>query len=166
VTAAVTGEEFVAIMAAFPTGVAIVTAVDVDGTPRGLTTNAVTSASLDPPILLVCLDLTSRTLPAVRRSGRFAVNFMSAGCEAVCRKFASKADDKFDHVRWEPGLGGVPLLSGHAVAFAECVVRDDLEVGDHAVLTGLVEAGSPPESAGEPLVYFRRAYHPAQGAGA
>ena len=165
-SAAVTGEEFVAIMAAFPTGVAIVTAVDVDGTPRGLTTNAVTSASLAPPILLVCLDLTSRTLPAVRRSGRFAVNFMSAGCEAVCRKFASKADDKFDHVRWVPGLGGVPLITGHAVAFAECVVRDDLEVGDHAVLTGLVEAGSPPESNSAPLLYFRRSYHPGEGAGA
>jgi flavin reductase (DIM6/NTAB) family NADH-FMN oxidoreductase RutF len=159
VTAVVTGEEFVAIMAAFPTGVAIVTALDVDGTPRGLTTNAVTSVSLAPPILLVCLDLTSRTLPAVRRSGRFAVNFMSAGCEAVCRKFASKADDKFDHVRWEPGLGGVPLLSGHAVAVAECVVRDDLDVGDHAVVTGLVETGSPPESTSEPLLYFRRAFH-------
>jgi flavin-dependent trigonelline monooxygenase, reductase component len=146
VTAAVPGEEFV-------------TAVDVDGTPRGLTTNAVTSVSLAPPILLVCLDLKSRTLPAVRRSGRFAVNFMSAGCEAVCRKFASKDDDKFEHVRWEPGLGGVPLLSGHAVAVAECAVRDDLDVGDHAVLTGLVEAGSPPESTSEPLLYFRRAYH-------
>ena len=158
-TAAVTGEEFVAIMAAFPTGVAIVTAVDVDGTPRGLTTNAVTSVSLAPPILLVCLDLKSRTLPAVRRSGRFVVNFMSAGCEAVCRKFASKDDDKFEHVRWEPGLGGAPLLSGHAVAVAECAVRDDLDVGDHAVLTGLVEAGSPPESTSEPLLYFRRAYH-------
>jgi flavin-dependent trigonelline monooxygenase, reductase component len=166
VSAAVTGEEFVAIMAAFPTGVAIVTAVDVDGTPRGLTTNAVTSASLEPPVLLVCLDLRSRTLPAVRRSGRFAVNFMSAGCEAVCRKFASKADDKFDHVQWVPGLGGVPLLSGHAVAFAECVVRDDLEVGDHAVLTGLVEAGSPPGSTSDSLLYFRRSYRPAQGADA
>jgi flavin reductase (DIM6/NTAB) family NADH-FMN oxidoreductase RutF len=159
VSAPVTGEEFVAIMSAFPTGVAIVTAVDVDGTPRGLTTNAVTSASLEPPILLVCLDLSSRTLPAVRRSGRFAVNFMSAGCEAVCRRFASKADDKFDHVTWVPGLGGVPLLSGHAVAFAECLVRDELEVGDHAVLTGLVEAGSPPESTSEPILYFRRAFH-------
>ena len=116
VSVPVTGEEFVAIMSAFPTGVAIVTAVDLDERPRGLTTNAVTSASLAPPILLVCLDLTSRTLPAVRRSGRFAVNFMSAGCEAVCRKFAEKADDKFDHVRWTPGVGGVPLLSGHAVA--------------------------------------------------
>jgi flavin reductase (DIM6/NTAB) family NADH-FMN oxidoreductase RutF len=162
VSAGVTGEEFVAIMSAFPTGVAIVTAVDVDGTPRGLTTNAVTSASLEPPILLVCLDLTSRTLPAVRRTGRFAVNFMSANCEAVCRKFASKADDKFDHVTWEPGLGGVPLLSGHAVAFAECVVRDELEVGDHAVLTGLVESGSPPASTSEPILYFRRAFHGAR----
>jgi len=163
VTAAVTGEEFVAIMAAFPTGVAIVTAVDVDGTPRGLTTNAVTSVSLVPPILLVCLDLSSRTLPAVRHSGRFVVNFMSANCEAVCRKFASKDDDKFDHVRWERGREGVPVLVGHAVAFAECLVRDDLEVGDHAVLTGLVEGGSPPESTGEPLLYFRRSYHPARG---
>ena len=74
----------------------------------------------------------------------------------------AKDDDKFDHVRWVPGLGGTPLLAGHAVAVAECVVRDDLDVGDHAVVTGLVEAGSPPESTSEPLLYFRRAY---RGAG-
>jgi flavin reductase (DIM6/NTAB) family NADH-FMN oxidoreductase RutF len=53
----------------------------------------------------------------------------------------------------------VPLLSGHAVAVAECAVQDELEVGDHAVVTGLVEAGSPPESTSKPLLYFRRAFH-------
>jgi flavin reductase (DIM6/NTAB) family NADH-FMN oxidoreductase RutF len=154
----ITGEEFVAIMSAFPTGVAIVSSVEPDGTPRGLTTNAVTSVSLEPPILLVCLDLTSRTLPAVRSSGRFAVNFMRADCEAVCRRFATKADDKFDHLTWARGVGGVPLLSGHAVAIAECAVQDELEVGDHAVVTGLVEGGSPPESTSEPILYFRRSF--------
>ncbi len=103
-------EEFFAIMSAFPTGVAIVTTLDADGQPRGLTTNAVSSVSADPPMLLVCVDRTSRTLEALRHARRFVVNFMSDGGADLCALFASKADDKFASVAWEPGLGGVPLL--------------------------------------------------------
>ncbi len=156
---AVTPEDFVRIMGAFPTGVAIVTATDSDGTPRGLTTNAVTSVSLRPPILLVCVDLTSRTLGAIRRSGRFAVNFIRADCEHLCRLFASKADDKFEHVAWARGPAGAPLLHDHAVAYAECSLVHDVELGDHAVLAGLVSGGSQPDAGSDPIVYFRRSFH-------
>jgi flavin reductase (DIM6/NTAB) family NADH-FMN oxidoreductase RutF len=151
-------DEFVAILSAFPTGVAIVTTVEPDGTPRGLTTNAVTSVSADPPILLVCVDRGSRTLPALLTTKRFVVNFMRDDCAELCRLFASKTDDKFGELAWTPGLGGVPILHEGAVAHAECETLEELEVGDHVVVTGLVVGGSPPGTADVPIVYFRRGY--------
>ncbi len=150
--------EFFDIMAALPTGVAIVTALDGDGRPRGLTTSAVTSVSADPPILLVCVDLESRTLPALKHSRRFVVNFMHSNCEDLCRVFASKAEEKFDGVSWRPGLGGMPVLHEHALAWAECATRDELVVGDHIVFTGLVEAGAAPDPSQLPIVYFRKTF--------
>lgn len=151
-------DTFLAVMSAFPTGVAVVTTLEEDGTPRGLTTNAVTSVSSDPPILLVCVDRNSRTLPALLHSKRFAVNFMRDDCEEICRTFASKADDKFDKVAWRAGLGGIPLLEEGAVAHAECTTLDELEIGDHVVVTGLVESGRPPDPSEVPILYHRRAF--------
>lgn len=155
---AVSTSEFFQIMSAFPTGVAIVTTLEQDGTPRGLTTNAVTSVSADPPILLVCVDRSSRTLPALQHSRRFVVNFMRDDCAEICNLFASKADDKFSHVSWKPGLGGVPVLHEGAVAHAECTTLAEIEVGDHVVVTGLVEAGAPPAPDQVPIVWFRKSF--------
>ncbi len=145
-------------MSAFPTGVAIVTTVEPDGTPRGLTTNAVTSVSADPPILLICVDRSSRTLPALVHTKRFVVNFMRDDCGELCALFASKADDKFAGVGWTAGAGGVPILHEGAVAHAECRTLEELEIGDHVVVTGLVEGGAPPAVADVPIVYFRNAF--------
>jgi flavin reductase (DIM6/NTAB) family NADH-FMN oxidoreductase RutF len=151
-------DTFLGIMSAFPTGVAIVTTLEPDGTPRGLTTNAVTSVSAEPPILLICVDRDSRTLPALLHSKRFTVNFMRDDCEEICRTFASKADDKFEKVAWSPGLGGVPLLHEGAVAHAECSTLEELEIGDHVVVTGRVEAGAGPRPDDVPIVWFRRGF--------
>jgi len=151
-------EEFFAIMSAFPTGVAIVTTLDADGQPRGLTTNAVCAVSAEPPMLLVCVDRTSRTLEALRHARRFVVNFMSDGRADLCALFASKADDKFASVAWEPGLGGVPLLLEDALAIAECRTEQEVESGDHLILTGVVEAGRAPDPERVPILYYRRAY--------
>lgn len=160
---AVDRDAFFAIMSAFPTGVAIVTTLEPDGTPRGLTTNAVTSVSAEPPILLVCVDRNSRTLPALLHTKRFVVNFMRDDCAELCAVFASKADDKFGQVAWTPGLGGVPVLHEGAIAHAECATLEELEIGDHVVVTGLVEEGSPPDPAHAPIVYFRKTYASAPG---
>jgi flavin reductase (DIM6/NTAB) family NADH-FMN oxidoreductase RutF len=145
--------EFFQIMSAFPTGVAIVTTLEPDGTPRGLTTNAVTSVSADPPILLVCVDRESRTLPALLHSKRFVVNFMRDDHAEICQLFASKAEDKFSQVPWTPGLGGIPVLHAGAVAHAECTTLDELEIGDHVVVTGLVEVGAAPDPEQVPIVW-------------
>lgn len=145
-------------MSAFPTGVAIVTTLEADGTPRGLTTNAVTSVSAEPPILLVCVDRNSRTLPALLHSKRFVVNFMRDDQPDLCNLFASKADDKFSDVAWTPGLGGVPILHEGAVAHAECTTLDEIEAGDHLIVTGLVEGGTPPDPEQVPIVWFRKSF--------
>ena len=151
-------EDFFSIMSAFPTGVAIVTTIDEAGGPRGLTTNAVCSVSAEPPLLLVCVDVESRTLRALRHSRRFVVNFMSDRAAELCALFASKAQDKFAGVAWQPGVGGLPLLAQDALAYAECSTEQELEAGDHVVLIGLVESGRPPDPESVPILYYRRTY--------
>jgi flavin reductase (DIM6/NTAB) family NADH-FMN oxidoreductase RutF len=155
---AVSCEEFFAIMSAFPTGVAVVTTLDAHGRPRGLTTNALCAVSADPPLLLVCVDKESRTLPALLHSRRFVVNFLAEQRDHLARLFASKAEDKFAEVAWEPGIGGMPFLSEDSLAYAECETEQELEAGDHVVLTGLVVGGLAPDPDSVPILYFRRSY--------
>lgn len=155
---AVDRDRFFQIMSAFPTGVCIVTTLDEHGDPRGLTTNAVASVSADPPMLLVCVDRSSRTLPALLHSRRFVVNFMRDDCAELCALFASKTKDKFAAVAWEPGLGGMPLLHEDAFARAECALAQEIEAGDHVILTGVVEDGLAPDPERVPIVYYRRSY--------
>jgi flavin reductase (DIM6/NTAB) family NADH-FMN oxidoreductase RutF len=151
-------DTFVEIMASYPAGVAIVTTLDADGTPRGLTTTAVSSVSAEPPLLLVCVDLTSRTLPALRAGGRFVVNFLREGRSEVARLFASKRDDKFEQVRWQATSSGMPCLAEDALAWAECVTVQELEPGDHVILLGQVEEGSGSADEDAPLMYYRRSW--------
>jgi flavin reductase (DIM6/NTAB) family NADH-FMN oxidoreductase RutF len=151
-------EEFFAIMSAFPTGVAVVTTLDADGEPRGLTTNALCAVSADPPLLLVCVDRESRTLPGLLHSKRFVVNFLSEQRDELAQLFASKADDKFASVEWEPGLCGLPCLREDSLAYAECETVQELEAGDHMIVTGLVVGGLAPDPASVPILYFRRSY--------
>jgi flavin reductase (DIM6/NTAB) family NADH-FMN oxidoreductase RutF len=158
-------EAYRTIMQTFPTGITIVTAVDETGAPRGLTTNALTSASLDPPLLLVCVDLESRTLPAIRSSGAFVVNFMAAEAEDVCRMFASKADEKFSRVPYETSARNLPVLHLHTLAWVECSIERELHVGDHVVFVGLVEDGAAATTRRSPLAYFGRTYDRLAGAG-
>jgi flavin reductase (NADH) len=151
-------DTFVEIMASYPAGVAIVTTLEADGNPRGLTTTAVSSVSAEPPLLLVCVDLTSRTLPALRAGGRFVVNFLREGRSELARLFASKHDDKFDHVRWEATASGMPFLPDDALAWAECVTVQELEAGDHVILLGQVEEGGGAADEDAPLMYYRRSW--------
>ena len=137
----------------FPTGVAVVTASG----PAGLTTNAVTSLSLNPVLLLVCFDNASRTLPAVRESGRFGVNVLRSDQEEVARVFASKRvpDEKFAEATHEL-VDGVPVLEG-VVAWFVCELRDLVPGGDHTIGIGEVTALDY-DPAGEPLLFHRGEY--------
>ena len=155
---AIQRQSFFQIMASFPSGVAIVTTLDAQGTPRGLTTTAVSSVSAHPPTVLVCVDVGSRTLEALRARRRFVVNFMGQGRSQLCLLFASKADDKFERVSWRPTATGLPLLEEDVLAWAECCTMHDLEVGDHVVLVARVEAGGVMPELESPLMYYRRSW--------
>lgn len=146
-------------MARWATGVAIVTSRADDG-PRGATTNALTSLSLEPLLVLVCLDRRSNTLGAVRSSGRFCVNVLAAGQEELARRFATKqsGEEKLAGVPHEP-YDGVPVLAG-VVAWLVCDLERELDGGDHAILIGRPrDSGADPAT--EPLVFYGGRYHAA-----
>jgi 3-hydroxy-9,10-secoandrosta-1,3,5(10)-triene-9,17-dione monooxygenase reductase component len=140
----------------FSTGVAIVTCYGPDG-PTGLTTNAITSVSLEPLLLLVCFDNSSRTLPAVREARRFCVNVLRAGQEDLARVFASKrvAREKFESVT-HLEAHGVPVLDG-ALAWLACDLESLHPAGDHTIGIGAITQMDA-DAAGEPLVWFRGEY--------
>jgi flavin reductase (DIM6/NTAB) family NADH-FMN oxidoreductase RutF len=150
--------QFFAIMGAFPTGVTVVTTLTGSGQPRGLTSNAVCSVSAEPPLLLVCVDKNSNTLPGLRESKRFVVNYLSAGRGDLSNLFASKEPDKFAHVSWRPAGNGMPWLHTDSIAHAECTITQEIEAGDHYVFLAVVDGGKPPAPGTHPLMYFRRTY--------
>ncbi|MBV9101354.1 MAG: flavin reductase family protein [Candidatus Dormibacteraeota bacterium] len=157
---AVEGDLFRQVLGSFPAGVTVVTAVDADDSPKGLTSTAVTSVSASPPLLLVCVDRTSNTLPAIEHSQAFVVNFLAAGEEWLALRFASKAPDKFSGLSWTRSevAAGAPVLSDHVVAHAECVVTERIEAGDHIIFIGQIEHGVVRE--GVPLMFFRHEFAP------
>ena len=149
---------FFAIMGAFPTGVGIVTTLDEQNQPRGLTTNALASVSADPPILLVCVDKRSNTLGALQKSRKFVVNYLAEGRGDLANLFASKEPDKFKDVSWQPASNGMPWLQTDTIAHAECTMSQEIEAGDHVIFLGEVTDGQPPAPGTKPLMYFRRTY--------
>jgi flavin reductase (DIM6/NTAB) family NADH-FMN oxidoreductase RutF len=155
---AIARQSFFEVMASFPSGVAIVTSTHHDGSPCGLTTTAVSSVSAHPPTVLVCVDLGSRTLAALRGRRSFVINFMGEGSSQLCLLFASKADNKFADVSWRPTDSGLPLLHEDALAWAECTTVHDLEVGDHVILVARVEEGGVAPELASPLMYYRRSW--------
>ena len=146
-------------MASFPAGVVVVTANGADGRPRGLTVSAFCPVSLEPPLLLVCIDRSSNTLPAIQSSGGFTVNILAAGRQELARHMATKRDEKFDSVTWvAAGVPeGGPILIDDVAAHAVCTVERAVEAGDHWVFFGRVMAGGAVEGQ-IPLVYHRRAF--------
>lgn len=150
-----TPEEFRATLTVYPTGVTVVTAPGQGG-PSGATANAVTSLSLDPPLMLACLDRGSRTLASVRTAGRFGVNALAAGQDSLAHRFAGKQaePDKWEGVEWSESQG-IPRLAG-ALMWVACELRDEIDGGDHVILTGnVIEAESRDA---QPLVFHRGDY--------
>lgn len=146
----VTAEQFRRALSAYATGVTVVTAIGQQG-PSGATANAVTSLSLEPPMMLACLDRGSRTLTSVRAQGRFGVNALAAGQAQVARRFAGKhpEPEKWGGVDWSESEG-LPRLAG-ALMWVACELRDLIDGGDHLILTGNVLASEAGE--GQPLLF-------------
>ncbi|MGH3072021.1 MAG: flavin reductase family protein [Gaiellaceae bacterium] len=145
-------QELRRLMSRWATGVAVVTSRDDSG-PRGATTNALTSLSLDPLLVLVALDHGSNTLRAVRNSRRFCINVLSAGQEELARRFATKAsgEEKLAGVPHEL-VDGVPVLAG-SLAWLACDLDEELEGGDHTILLGRPLAAGT-DDAVRPLLFF------------
>ena len=139
-------------MGQFATGVTVVTTRG----PAGLTTNAFSSLSLDPTLLLVCLDFGSRTLAAVREHGRLAVNVLAADQRETAIRFSGKSshEDKFRDVEWREEAG-VPVLDG-AVAWVAGPVREMVPGGDHVIAIAEAEALDAP--GGDPLLFHAGEY--------
>jgi 3-hydroxy-9,10-secoandrosta-1,3,5(10)-triene-9,17-dione monooxygenase reductase component len=148
---------FRAAMGAFPTAVTVVTALGEHG-PSGATVNAVSSLSLEPLMMLACLDRDSRTLRSIGSSGLFGVNLLAADGEELARRFSRKdpEPEKWDGIEWAERAGS-PALAG-ALVWVGCELRDLVEAGDHAIATGTVL--DLDASDGEPLVFHRGVYRP------
>lgn len=153
---AVTPTEFRTALRCFAAGVTVVTTRDADGQPTGLTASAFTAVSLEPPLILVCVDHAATAHPAVREHGWFAVNVLRRDQEALSRRFAVSGGDKFTGVPYREGRAGLPVLDG-VVAAIECRLASAHEAGDHTIFVGQVEGTMV--CGGLPLVYFHGAYH-------
>ncbi|MGH3692945.1 MAG: flavin reductase family protein [Pseudonocardiaceae bacterium] len=145
------------LMSSFPTGVSVVTAMDSEGHPRGATCSSLSSVTLFPPTLLVCLRERGGTLHAALACRRFAVNLLHASGRRAATVFSSPHIDKFAEVPWQLwSPSGLPFLHRDAFAVAACEVAGDVQVGDHRIVIGRVF--DIRVSAGVPLLYGLRRY--------
>jgi flavin reductase (NADH) len=155
----VPAHDFRSLMAQFPTGVAVITAQDQDGTPWGMTCSSICSVTISPPTLLACLRIGSPTADAVLESGRFAVNLLHDGAQPLAELFASGRSDRFDLVTWMmPDGAAGPHLAEHAHAIADCRVSQAQEVGEHTVVFGEIYNVVHGHEERVPLLYGRRRF--------
>lgn len=140
----------------FATGVTIVTCIDPDGAPAGLTANSFTSVSLDPPLLLVCVHKRARSAAAMIAADHFAVNVLQTGQQPASIRFSTRQEDRFGATPWSTGETGAPVLMDSLGVF-ECARHAVYEGGDHHMLIGrVIRANFDPKL--DPLLYFRGRY--------
>jgi flavin reductase (DIM6/NTAB) family NADH-FMN oxidoreductase RutF len=139
----------------FLTGITVITTRDMDGVPRGMTANSFASVSLDPPLLLICVGKSATSFPAFAACPSFAVNVLHDKQIPLSAAFASKAKDKFENVAHDTVHTGAPILRD-CLTWFDCSVHQRLEVGDHVVLIGRIQAFGTSPSA--PLGFCRGRY--------
>ncbi len=145
----------------FATGVTIVTARGVDGTPVGLTANSFNSVSLSPPLVLWSLSRLAGSMPVFSAGSHYAIHVLAADQRALAERFASRGLDRWSGLDFDSGAGGAPLLRGAAAVF-ECANRSRYEEGDHVIFVGEVERCSHRADASPLLFHGGRFYteHP------
>jgi flavin reductase (DIM6/NTAB) family NADH-FMN oxidoreductase RutF len=155
-----TPDTFRTVMGHFVTGVTVVTALRGDR-PQGITVNALSSVSLEPPLVMVALDRRRFITPTVREAGRFAVNILAETQQALSDCFAgaevSPGRDAFCGASWHAGASGLPLIDG-AIGSLECTVVETFSAGDHDLFIGRVDALRSEDAQADPLLYYRRRY--------
>lgn len=147
-------------MGQFATGVTVVTAI-ADDKPVGITVNALTSVSLEPPMVLIALDRRRFIVPVIDATGRYAVNVLTEDQQWLSDCFAganvTPGREVFCGASWRPGTTGLPLLDG-AISSMECVVTERVSAGDHWLYVARVEAVTFDDDTAPPLLYHRRRY--------
>lgn len=151
--------EFKRAMSHFASGITVVT-TEAGGEKFGMTVASFASLSLQPPLVLVCLEKTPRTHDAIVAAGKFAVNILSTRQCDVSTIFATKTGDRFEGIGSHAGALGLPLIDG-ALASVECKLYAQLPGGDHSIFVGEVIATEFNE--GSPLIYYRSGYHELAG---
>jgi flavin reductase ActVB len=146
---------FRAALSRFPSGVTVVTSRGSAGDLHGITVSAFCSVSLEPPLVLVCIENTAGSYGALKESGIFIVNILGRGQDDVSERFSLPYPDRFEGVPSRVGIGDVPILET-ALVVLECRLRDAFDGGDHTIFVGEVESASIRD--GEPLVYFHGNY--------
>jgi len=152
-------ESFKAAMASFASGVTVVTVHDPTGRPTGMTASAFSSVSVDPLLILVCLNRESRTYREVRAGRRFGINILNSSAEHISSHCARPGADKMLPEEWlsdEAAPGSPPALA-EALAYLDCALVSEMPAGTHSVMLGRVGAIGLAGD-GEPLVYFRGTY--------
>lgn len=152
---AVGPQAFLRACAQFTTGVAITTVLDPAGAPLGMTVNSFTSVSLQPPLVLICIDQKARILDHFLTCEFFAINILRENQQSLSMHFARPGEDRFGSIEWYPGNTGAPLIP-NSLATLECAVFERVESGDHTIVIGEVLSAIRHE--GRPLLYFSSAY--------
>ena len=144
-------------MGKFATGVTLVTTLREDGSAKAMTANSVTSLSLDPPLVLVCLSHTCNTFPDVRRSGQYAINILGRAQNEAARFFAKDPEERTgdEPVKYSLNSRGHPMVEG-CLAFLDCDVIAVHDHGDHTIFVG--EVKETRVKSGEPLVFYEGKY--------
>lgn len=147
-------DRFRRLMGCFATGVTVVTTLK-HGQLRGLTVNAFSSVSLEPTLVLICIDRKSESFDALRQGKAFAVNFLRSNQVELSELFATKGTEKFKKIPYRLGEMGMPILDG-TLAYAECRVVAEYPGGDHTIFVGEVETAHI--EGGAPLLFFQGSY--------
>ena len=146
--------EFRNAMGHFVSGVTVVTVLDGQGGIGGLTANAFSSLSLDPPLVLICLDTLSQARVYIETEKAFTIHFLADDQEKTAIAFAQHGPNKADGLAWELSKKGIPKLTEYMVAL-ECQLENELEGGDHIIIVGRVLDISTNENKRAPLTYYK-----------
>lgn len=146
---------FRAVLGRFASGVTVVTACDSEGHDQGMTISAFCSVSLDPPLVLMCVDHSASIYATLSAASHFVVNILSEGQEAIARRFAGQDPDRFDGIGYSRGIIGLPVLD-EVLGYVECRTVARNNAGDHDVIVGQVEVAESRD--GKPLLYYRGGY--------
>lgn len=148
-------DEFRGALGRFASGVTVITSKDAGGHLHGITVSAFSSVSLDPPLVLICIDKNTGTHFALEETDAFVVNILRDDQQYVSDRFASYLPHKLDSVEHTVGINDLPVITG-ALANLECVIVNRHTSGDHTIYVGQIERATVRD--GEPLVYFHGNY--------